>query len=232
MIAVSVIIPFRDRGTDPLRLKNLDRVLDHWRDAGIDPIVTSDGGTGRDQFNRSRAYNIGIDLTAADVLVLAESDILVPHDQVRQAVDAALTTPGLVVPFSEYRAMTPDGSEAVRAHTLDPQDAPVDMVIADCGSFGALNVISRTTYDAVGCYDEAFNGSWYDDNAMKHAFEVCAGPTRYVEGAAHHLYHLPGWAGDHLTDEDRAATDRNKARYEAYVAATSAEEIRHLTAGN
>jgi hypothetical protein len=66
---------------------------------------------------------------------------------------------------------------------------------------------------------------------MNRAFEVAAGPTRCVNGPAYHLYHLPGWKGDHLTDEDRAATERNKARWQLYLGATSGERIRELTAG-
>ena len=73
--------------------------------------------------------------------------------------------------------------------------------------------------------------AWYDDVAMKIAFEVCAGSTRWVDGSAWHLWHKPGLGGSHRTAEDKAATARNKERLELYRQATTPERIRELTAG-
>lgn len=89
----------------------------------------------------------------------------------------------------------------------------------------------RATLDLIGQWDEGFEGNWYDDDAMKIAFELCAGPTRWIDGPAHHLYHLPGWKGDHLTAADRAATAANKARLRLYQRAEQPAQIRELTSG-
>lgn len=235
-VNIAVIIPFRDRGRDPRRPANLARVLQRWRDFRItqDATVTvvDDGRCGYQSFNRSAAYNRGAAAhTAADVLVYSESDLLVDDDQILQACDQAASAPGLVVPFSRFMAITEEDSHRVRAHELAPEDAEANQICGDRQSIGAVNVVSRESLDLIGQYDEAFEGAWYDDNAMCRAFEVCCGPTRFIDGPGYHLYHLSGATGDHLTDDDRAATERNKARYQLYRQARTPEQIRELTTG-
>lgn len=228
----AVIIPFRDRGIDPLRQANLKRVVDQWTGFGIPMAVVDDGRTGDAQFNRSAAYNRGVaQFPNATMFVFAESDMLIEDDQVDEAIRKAHAAPGLVVPFTQYRYLTPDDSQRVRDYGVYPEECRPESIMEGGRSIGAINVVSRASLERIGQWDEAFEGNWYDDNAMIRAFEVCCGHTRWVKGPAHHLYHLPGWKGDHLTDADRAATDRNKARYLRYLNTASPDEIRELTAG-
>ena len=238
-----VVIPFRDRGIDPLRQRNLDRVLDWWADSPWPVLVVDDGRSGDAQFNRSAAYNNGAEAArnaGADVVIYTEADMLIPHGQVAAAVRASTTAPGLVVPFTVYRYLSPQDSQSVRDdalnHTLgDPTGlkALVPESEMDNGaSMGAVNVVTLASVDAIGGWDENFEGNWYDDNAMERAFAVCCGVRRHVAGPAWHLYHLPGWAGDHLTEADRAATEANRLRWERYAAAMTPDQIRALTGEN
>lgn len=227
MIA-TVVIGFRDRGRDYRRVANLTRVLRHWRGCGYPVVLTCDGRAGDAQFNRSAAYNRGA--AHGEVIVYAEADMLLPHSQVREAVGLAADAPGLVVPFTTYHYLSDADSSDVRAGR-QPEDCVAESVRDHGVSVGAVGVVSRVTLDAVGRWDEAFEGSWYDDTAMRRAFELAAGPTRWVSGPGYHLYHLPGWTGEHLTDADRAATASNKARLELYEQAETADDIRALTTG-
>lgn len=225
-MTAAVIIPFRDRGRDPLRQANLDRILEHWQ--GWDLHIVDDGRNGDQQFNRHAAYNKGAQQTTADVLVYAESDMLIDHNQIHQAIQAA-ETPGLVVPFTERHELSPDSSELVREHKIHPSQGRADVIKPKPRRIGAINVISRHTLTLIGQWDEQFEGSWWDDRSMHIAFDKCAGPTRWIDGPSYHLYHLPGYEGDHLTREDRAATARNHQRWRSYRRATTPEQIRELT---
>lgn len=233
LCSAEVVIPWRDRGTDPLRELNLMRVLQWWEEFGASPYLASDGRHGDEQFNRSAAYNAGMKICHpdTDVYVFAEADILVDSEQIDAAVLMAYDAPGLVIPFDEYRYLPPEDSMKVLRCELDPADAEPQWTMPEGRSIGSVNVVSRKTMDAVGQWDETFDGSWFDDNAMKIAFDVCAAPTRWVTGPAFHLHHLPGWQGDHLTSDDKAATRRNKRRLRLYQSAMTPERIRELTAG-
>lgn len=226
---VAICLPYRDRGHDPLRKANLDRVLLHWNDFGALVQVVHDDRPQDEQFNRSAAYNRAAAQTDADILVFAESDMLVSFCQIQDAIEAASASPGLVVPFTQYQYLTAEDSQRVRDFHVSPTVCTPEWTMEDGRSIGAINVLSRETFDAVGGYDESFEGSWWDDRAMHRAFDIAAGPTRWISGPAYHLHHLPGWKGDHLTDEDRAATARNKARYHRYLSANTPERIRELT---
>lgn len=226
-----VVIPFRDRGRDPLRQQNLESVLAWW-EAGPWPVhVVDDGRAGDAQFNRSAAYNRGADLARgldAEVVIYTEADMLIPHEQVAHAVEAAVDQPGLAVPFTTYNYLSPVDSARVR-HGANLTIIVPESTMDNGASMGAVNVVSLESLDAIGQWDEGFEGNWYDDNAMERAFSVCCGVRRHVPGPAWHLYHLPGWAGEHLTDADREATEANRQRWLRYEAATTPEQIRALT---
>jgi hypothetical protein len=227
-MTAAVIIPFRDRGRDPLRQANLNRTLEHW--SGWDVHVVDDGRQGDAQFNRHKAYNTGATLTDADILIYAESDMLIDFTQIHQAMRLA-ETHGLIVPFTERHELSPDSSELVREHKIKPQDGRADVIKPKPRRIGAINVISRQTLTAVGQWDEQFEGCWWDDRSMHLAFDICAGPTQWIDGPSWHLWHLPGYQGAHLTGADKQATARNKLRFRQYQRARTPDQIRRLTHG-
>lgn len=221
---VKVIIPFRDRGVDPRRAANLDVVMAWWWAHGFTPTVVDDGLEGDAQFNRHRAYNLAVSRNPdADVFVFTEADMLIPATQIMAAVEVAAYDVGLVVPFTQYRYLSDRVTETIRDLFSGDTRVLAEWITKGCAfqyepestmdngrSIGAINVVSRRTLDLTGGYTEATSGNWYDDNIIAEGWGFLAAPTRYVDGSAVHLYHLPGWKGDHLTDADRTATQRNK----------------------
>lgn len=229
----TVIIPHRDRGKDWRRKANLDSAVQWWNDHGIEPIVVDDGRTGTAQFNRSAAYNRGIQAADTDILVFSEADLLVPSEQILEGVRLAAEKPGLVVPFSRFMAMTETDTNLVRQRRLHPANAEAHQVRGDRQSIGAVNIVTRESVAMIGGFDEQFEGHAYDDDATELAFRICCGPTRFVDGPGWHQHHLPGafYATPESTAEDRAATERNRRRYNRYLRAHTPDDIRHLTTG-
>lgn len=231
MNAVQVIIPFRDRGVDPRRAANLEIVQAWWYAHGFDPQIVDDGLEGDAQFNRHRAYNRAVSRNPdALCFIFAEADMLIHPDQIRFGAGLALGRPGLVVPFTQYRYWSADATGLLRHHYKDSEvgglaefwglpvedddsvfSAPAESTMDDGRSIGAVNIVSRATLDMTGGFTEATSGNWYDDRITEEAFAFLTGnKTLFVPGPAVHLYHLPGWKGDHLSEEDRLATQRNR----------------------
>lgn len=233
-MTAALIIPFRDRGIDPYRPLNLEFVTGWWAQHGCWPVyVVDDGRTGTEPFNRSAAYNRAVAAhPEVDTFVFTESDVFCDPEQIVQGVELAQQAPGLVVGFSKFLEITELGSIAVRTGELGYDEAPVNQIRVDRGSNGAINIISRETYEMVSGYDESFSAAWFDDDAMERAFDICCGRTRYVDGPVFHLFHASGGrAGAASTAADRAATERNRLRWELYRRATTPEQIRALTMG-
>jgi hypothetical protein len=225
-------IPWRDRGLDPLRQANIRYVTDYLTDLCLGEVhVFSDGREGKAPFNRSMAYNHAVTMIDADIFTFCESDMIVPKVQLEEAISLASGQARLVVPFYTYYYLSASDSMMIRDDKLDYRYCEPESVMVDGRSVGAVNTMSRLAIEKVGGYDEQFEGSWYDDRAMAIAFEICCGPTLFVDGPAWHLYHIPGWEGAHLTQQDREATNRNKARLKLYRRAHTPERIRELTAG-
>lgn len=227
----AVVIPFRDRGTDLRRSANLEVVMAWWYGHGFEPIIQTDGLSGDVPFNRHRAYNRAVSGNPeADMFVFAEADMLIPPSQIKQAIDHAVHRLGLVVPFTQYRYLSDTTTEIIRHAYKDlesehiarwwacPPGMPgglfqmeAESTMDGGKSIGAVNVMSRMTLELTGGFTEATSGNWYDDRITEEGFAYLTGNrTRWVPGPAVHMYHLPGWTGDHLSEADRAATARNR----------------------
>lgn len=230
VISTRVVIPFRDRGTDPRRAANLEVVMAWWWAHGYTPMVQSDGLEGDAPFNRHRAYNRAVSGNPdTDVFVFAEADMLIHPRQIELAVQQGHRALGLVVPFTRYRYLSDSTTGILRDsyHDMEPKDIAdwwgrgvddafsvfqfnPESTMEGGKSIGAVNVVSRETLKVTGGFTEMTHGNWYDDNIIEEAFAFLAAPTRWIEGPAVHLYHLPGHKGEHLSEQDRLATERNK----------------------
>lgn len=232
---VAFIIPFRDKG-DPRRKANLETVLAHLDTLNLGTVhITGDGKDG--PFNRCAAYNAGRAAHPADVYVWHEADMIVPKGQLSAGIRHATTNPGLIVPFTHYQYLSPEDTDKVNAGA-DVTDFTPEWAMPDGASIGAVGITSETTMQAVGQWDETFSGWGFDDNAMFHAFNVHT-PTTWVDGAAWHLYHTPGWSPEvfatphakPVPPEEAAATEANRQRLGRYRQSTTVDEVRKLTAG-
>ena len=221
--SVSVIVPFRDKGS-PERRANFEYVHARLVADGWSVTVASDGQDG--PFNRSAAYNAGRAQAPADVYVWFEADMLIPRAQLERGIELAAESPGLVVPFTEYRYYTYGDSVAI-IDGAPPEAIRPDFVMGKGRSIGAVGITSEATMQTVGRWDEKFAGWGHDDNAMFRAFQVCAGQPRWVDGPGHHLWHPPGMQDPRPEEQD--ASNANFSRWLRYKNAEDPAEIRELT---
>lgn len=252
-MTTKIIIPFRDRGRDPRRAANLEVVMAWWYTHGFEPTIVDDGLEGDAQFNRHRAYNRAVSrFPETHTFVFTEADMLIHPAQIIAAVAMAQRAPGLVVPFTQYRYLSDSMTNALREDYHDSSEESTvnfwsrgvdeqsvfsltpESTMEGGKSIGAVNVVSRETLQMTGGFTEATSGNWYDDNITEVGFAFLTGnKTRWVEGPAVHMYHLPGTKGDHVTDEDRIATEHNRRIYYAVRRATrynDAAEVRRIMA--
>lgn len=149
---------------------------------GADFVLDSGGG------GHAAAINRGVQAAIGSIIVLVDSDSLVPIDRILAAAELA-QKPGLVVPHDRFCYLTPDASEQVFAGR-----DPFSFGAGDCHwipgeGVGNVVVFSRDTWAAVGGYDERFYAWGGDDTAFHLTLEALVAPTRRVPGDVVHLWH-------------------------------------------
>lgn len=207
---VTVAVPFRGGQLD--REIHADYVAARLRDMLPDAehmVVDVDG-----VFSRARVRNEAVRRAGEGVVVLCDADTVPEEQPLRDAVAGAAEDGRLHLPYTRYRALTPEATLAVYARGVDPHHAPV--AEESRRPIGGIWVIRADAWWAAGGMDEAFVGWGFEDDAFWAAASVLLGPPVRHDGVITHLHHKP--AANVRSPEYR----RNQARYQQYVRARRA----------
>lgn len=178
---VAVVIPHR--GIDEHRDNNLACATRRWNDFGFEVFTgDSDGPV----FSRSQAANRAAAKTDADVLIVADNDILLDKpEQAIEAAEIAFANGTYVVAFSRLDVLDWDETFAVHGGA-DPLEQPVLETVKLI--WGNCFALTHDLYDRVGGFDERFVGYGHQDGAFLNCCSTVAGKDR-VFGVAFHLRH-------------------------------------------
>lgn len=155
-------------------------------------------------FNRSAAIN-----SAAqgewDVLVIADSDVLAEHDALRDAVKAC--SDGRVhLPYRRRMLVSEIGTRRILRGQQGSWSAwaTPDRNRNHCSSVVVLN---RSLWDAVGHFDERFEGWGAEDDAFIVACDAVGGRHVRHAGNVWHLWHRPSPHRSHRSPHYIAAVE-------------------------
>lgn len=186
-MTLGIVIPYRP--THPDRRMAAERVIAHLQAAFPEPFELVLADDGFDPFSRGASITTFAWPLDVDVYLVCDADLVVPAEQLREAVRLAEQGPGLVVPFSRYLYLTPQQTRRIcdsprRALPARPR-AQWNMT----GSVGGAGTFDRRTLEVTGGYPAVFRGWGMEDVAFELLADELAGPTRRVDGDALHLYH-------------------------------------------
>lgn len=214
--AIVAVVPYR---ASKARVAGYDKVVAHLHAVADEVIVTDDGG---DTFSRGASINQGVEWAAEmsldAVVVACDADLIVPHDQLLDAVKIARFAGQVVLPFDRYHYLTGDASRRVVAGAPLDRGAPATFTMDT--SVGGTFVCTVDTFDQVGGFDPRFRGWGGEDYAFHAAADTLVGVCR-VRGPLFHLWHP---VEEHRPEENFELMGR-------YVAAKgSLEDIRRIQA--
>lgn len=174
-------------------------------------IVTAAAPAG-EAWSKGTALAAAVAATDAEILVVADADVFIDPDALRDAVALAVTEPW-VVPHTQVLRLDPDHTTAVLGEhpTWCPQRrwGSYDRSPYDGVAGGGLAVMRRSAWNAVGGMDPAFVGWGYEDESFGRALDTLVGPHRRLTGPLWHLWHPP------QANYRRANVD-NEARWKSY----------------
>lgn len=185
----AVIIPHR--GIDAHREANFAFTINRWTGFGL-PVFYSDSNEG--PFNRSQAINRAAAKTDADVLIVADNDILLEEEaQAAKACSQAFLHDAYVVAFSELKVLDWDETAAVHRGEKPSQQKALEEVRLIWGNCFA---VSRDLFERVKGFDERFVGYGHQDGAFLNSCSTL-GTKQRIQGTAYHLRH-PDPVKDHM----------------------------------
>lgn len=146
-----------------------------------------DGGP----FNRSAAINAAArEAGEWDAALIIDADVLCDPHNVRNAIDLAVESGGMVLAYHERVALSRAGTEQVMRGYRGNWRARgmVDGTFLDACSSAVA--VSRQLWDAVGGFDERFVGWGWEDVAFRIACETVSGrEMAKIAGQCWHLHH-------------------------------------------
>lgn len=184
-MSVAVVIPWRP-GTHE-RNAHHEYVRAHL-EALLPDAIHLDVDSGHQPFSRAGSRNEGVrqaQAAGADVVVLCDADTLPEPEPLHAAIEAA-TDGVLHLPYSWYRGLSRDGTQAYLAGT-PAADCSTDL--AHEWATGGVLVIQPDTWWQAGGMDERFTGWGFEDAAYRIAADALLGPTIRHNGTITHLWH-------------------------------------------
>jgi hypothetical protein len=147
-------------------------------------------------FNKSWGLNVAARHALADVLVVADADLIVPIKALSSAIAACRDGLNAVNPYATLIDLAPDATKSLRKEGLDRLDslAARDINRSAQGEqlcfCGGAYVIRRSAYERLGGQDERFLGWGGEDDAMSIKVLTLLDKTATLAGAtAYHLHH-------------------------------------------
>lgn len=177
-----------------------DHCHKHWSQ-GCPDIPITVGSSPDGPFNRAAAINDAA-RGSWDIGVVLDADVLADPAQVYTALERAMDTGRVTLPYDVFLGLTASMTKRVLAGREGDWTRGVRFRSRTHES--SIVVIPRTAWDAVGGFDERFVGWGQEDVAFIQSVRVLVGEIDRIGGPVYHLEH-----------GDRAARGKGTPLYEA-----------------
>lgn len=208
MNRVLVAIPWRPQ---PHRVYAHDLTVQRYRELLPDADII-DVDTTHDAFCLAGCRNLGVrmaELGGHDIVILGDADTLAEPEPLREAINGALTSGKVHLPYSRYRSL---GETGTRQHLAGAPLADCDHIVIPYATSGVY-VTTPAIWWACGGQDERLHGWGMEDVCwlVAHRALLGAEPVRH-EGSVFALHHASAV-------KEGEQYDRNVAIYQRYLEA-------------
>lgn len=195
---VSIVVP-RSRTDSPERLAAW-RWLRRWYERHFPDWQLVEGVAGPGSWIKGAAVAEGLSHARGAILIIADSDCVVPAPTLRAAVLRVELGAPWVVPHDFVHRLSRPATEAVLAADLPPAlptPARTDLVRQPYHGFagGGIVVVPRLSYELAGGLPSTFAGWGGEDEALAYALDCIVGKHERLGADLVHLWHPPAARG-------------------------------------
>ena len=179
---ISCIIPWRHNRE---RFRQFKRVQTIANDLADEVILADDGLS---PFSRGAAINAGVRQAKGSILWILDADLIVPTEQLDEAILMARNYGSVVLPYDIYHYHSRISTRLYLKGHMTQADWFAEKPMWTMDSIGGTAVMVRDTWEIVGGFDERMRGWGHEDNQFWCAAMTYAAVDR-VPGVLHHLWH-------------------------------------------
>jgi Glycosyl transferase family 21 len=209
-MSTSLIVPFNPDGGE--RERNWSWLRSRYED--LHPGWEIVEGRCDGAWRKGTAVNAAVEASSADILVIADADVLIAPDVLDRAIDLVHKRIEWIQPHRIVYRLSEAATRELLAGKLGfgarlsraqlaraPRRGPAG---------GGLIVLRRVAFERVGGIDPRFIGWGGEDISFARALETLAGPRRQLAQPLWHLWHPPmeRRLGDRACEENEALAGR------------------------
>jgi predicted glycosyltransferase involved in capsule biosynthesis len=132
-------------------------------------------------YNRSWGFNVGANLSNSDILVFADSDVIIKHDDLLKSVDEC----------NKSEAVDPKGSWLYLEKTEKDVENPKKFSIRKGYNFSSgICLIKKDKFFTIGGWEEDMQGWGGEDDLMTHKIKNMLDSNKKIDCKVLHLFHL------------------------------------------
>lgn len=173
-------LPFSS--TAPDRIKAFQETYKYYTDFGYNVFIGDS-----DPFSRSSARNGSVPDLDSDILVFLDADIIVPYQQLQDAITTAFKKQVLVLAYTDLFVLDKEQTSFYYNHKYFCNKWKQTYNNQISGAFA----VPKSLWVLSGGYDERFKGWGGEDRAFYHTCSILQKniECQRIQGSAYHLFH-------------------------------------------
>lgn len=157
----------------------------------MDGIEICVGNTNSIPYSKSEAVNDGVRKSTRNILIIADSDVLIDIDTLKEGIDM-LSKYSFIIPYNKLVRLDKETTDHIISKSIYTENVYTrksEIIKAESRMVGGIYITTKEDYKNIGGFDERFRGWGGEDDAVLCCVKHIYGSYHRLKGTLYHLYH-------------------------------------------